>query len=85
MIGKQIQELEASLGRQKEINRVQQEIFDKFVELVYQLRTAQKNFFSTHANSYLAQSKRLEAEVDEVLAKIKHPQPDLFGDSRPIK
>ena len=81
----QIQELETSLNRQKEINRVQQEIFDKFVELVFQMRTAQKNYFSTRANGHLANSKRLEAEVDQVIQKIKYPQPDIFGDSRPLK
>lgn len=85
MIGEQIQKLEESLKRQREINKVQQEIFDKFVELVYQMRTAQKNYFTTRANGHLANSKRLEAEVDEVLERIKYPQPDIFGDTRPIK
>ena len=81
----QIQELDTSLNRQKVINRVQQEIFDKFVELVFQMRTAQKNYFSTRANGHLANSKRLEAEVDQVIQNIKYPQPDIFGDSRPLK
>lgn len=60
----------------------------QFVELVVEMRRAQKRFFKDRNYSVLQESKFLEKEVDERAAEILNGfnqnevnQPDLFGES----
>lgn len=59
-----------------------------FVELVVEMRRAQKKFFKSRNYTVLQESKILEKEVDERAAEILNGfnqdevnQPDLFGAS----
>lgn len=60
----------------------------QFVELVLEMRRAQKKFFKSRNYTVLQESKILEKEVDERAAEILNGfnqnevnQPDLFGAS----
>lgn len=60
----------------------------QFVELVVEMRRAQKRFFKSRNYTVLQESKILEKEVDERAAEILNGfnqnevnQPDLFGES----
>ena len=60
----------------------------QFVELVVEMRRAQKKFFKSRNYTVLQESKILEKEVDERAAEILNGfnhhvenQPDLFGAS----
>lgn len=60
----------------------------QFVELVIEMRRAQKKFFKSRNYTVLQESKILEKEVDERAAEILNGfnqnevnQPDLFGES----
>lgn len=60
----------------------------QFVELVIEMRRAQKRFFKGRNYTVLQESKILEKEVDERAAEILNGfnrnevnQPDLFGES----
>lgn len=60
----------------------------QFVELVVEMRRAQKKFFKSRNYTVLQESKILEKEVDEKAAEILNGfkqdvenQPDLFGES----
>lgn len=60
----------------------------QFVELVVEMRRAQKKFFKSRNYTVLQESKILEKEVDERAAEILNGfnqnevnQPDLFGES----
>ena len=53
--------------------------YQEFIELVKQMRTAQKNFFATRNINYLSESKKLEKQVDSILwPKIDDAQKSLF-------
>lgn len=41
-----------------------------FFELVRKMRVAQKGYFATRAQGYLAESKQLEREVDREIARV---------------
>lgn len=43
---------------------------DKFIDLVAEMRTAQKNYFSSRSPYALSKSKRLECDVDRALAEL---------------
>lgn len=43
-----------------------------FMQRVYTLRKAQKNYFKTRSYRDLAMAKKLEQEIDNELAKIMH-------------
>jgi hypothetical protein len=45
-------------------------IQSEFIELVEQMRTAQKNYFRTRSKTILEQSKALERQVDAVIAQL---------------
>lgn len=60
----------------------------QFVELVVEMRRAQKKFFKSRNYTVLQESKILEKEVDERASEILNGfnqnevnQPDLFGES----
>jgi len=52
----------------------------KFEELVYAMRYAQRQYFKSRENRFLAESKRYEAEVDKYLMEKlnEQKQPKLF-------
>ena len=45
--------------------------YRNFVELVFKMRQAQREFFATHHYKTLQLSKKLEARVDEELVHIR--------------
>ena len=45
-----------------------------FEKLVYEMRSAQKEYFRTRCNAYLLHSKQLEKRVDEYLREKKNKQ-----------
>lgn len=52
--------------------------YRNFVELVFKMRQAQREFFATHHYKTLQLSKKLEARVDEELLhlrQINYPTP----------
>lgn len=49
-----------------------------FILKVAEMRTAQKEYFKTRDNQWLNQSKKLEREVDKMLASLASPQKDLL-------
>ena len=52
---------------------------NEFAELVLKMRTAQRNYFATRNANYLAESKKLEKQVDAVLwPKIEDTQKSMF-------
>ncbi|MBO4620340.1 MAG: hypothetical protein J5654_09555 [Victivallales bacterium] len=54
---------------------------NEFEKLVYSMRFAQRQWFKSHENRFLAESKRLEAEVDKHLREKMEAerQPSLFS------
>ena len=44
----------------------------EFIESVKALRKAQKEYFRTRSTASLTKAKRLEREVDDMLAQIDH-------------
>jgi hypothetical protein len=52
--------------------------YDAFVDLVSNLRAAQREFFRTKSSAALEQSKRLEKQVDAAIREYRE-QPSLFG------
>lgn len=55
--------------------------FGEFVDKVSEMRNAQKSYFRTRSREFLERSKRLEREVDTVIAAFYNPQGDLFIES----
>lgn len=55
---------------------------NEFVKLVAQMREAQRNYFKTRDRSWLAKSKALERQVDNLIMVMNNPQQDLFGGSK---
>lgn len=55
---------------------------NEFVKLVAQMREAQRNYFKTRDHSWLAKSKALERQVDNLIMVMNNPQQDLFGGSK---
>ena len=51
-----------------------------FKLLVLEMRTAQKAYFANRTNSSLQLSKKLEAEIDAILAKAPR-QLDLYSET----
>ncbi|BFM40739.1 hypothetical protein OLK001_26650 [Synechocystis sp. LKSZ1] len=43
-----------------------------FVEIVREMREAQRNYFATRSKNWLTKAKRLESWVDGVLESSKH-------------
>lgn len=52
--------------------------FERFVELVANMRHNQRRYFATRRPEVLETSKRLEKEVDEAVAEIVGHQKKLF-------
>jgi hypothetical protein len=50
----------------------------EFIELVRQMRTAQKEYFKTRTKDALNRSKELERKVDAELQSINDTQQTLF-------
>lgn len=50
----------------------------EFIDLVYAMRQAQKDYFKTRSKQALERSKRLEAEVDQVISSRKAKQLSLL-------
>ncbi|MBQ4432858.1 MAG: hypothetical protein II894_01730 [Bacteroidales bacterium] len=46
---------------------------ENFLKKVEQMRNAQKNYFKTRSLEWLKESKRLEAEVDDLVVIGKQP------------
>ena len=55
---------------------------EKLKSAVSEMRKAQKEYFKTKSWQALEESKRLEKEVDKLLAEDR--QPTLFGDGNPV-
>lgn len=51
---------------------------NEFEKLVYEMRSAQKEYFRTRSKEVLQQSKQLERRVDEYLKDKKNDQQTLF-------
>ena len=51
--------------------------FEKFIKLVDQMRTAQKEYFKSRSGASLTKSKSLERQVDSEIANFKNP--NLFS------
>lgn len=51
---------------------------NEFEKLVYEMRSAQKEYFRTRSKDVLQQSKQLEKRVDEYLRDRKANQLTLF-------
>jgi hypothetical protein len=49
----------------------------EFVELVQQMRTAQKLYFRERTPRTLAAAKSLEHEVDRVIERLTHPRAEV--------
>ena len=56
----------------------------EFEQLVHEMRQAQRNYFRSRENRFLAESKRLESEVDKYLrARMEaERQPRLFDNNQ---
>ena len=52
--------------------------FREFVELVEEMRHAQKDFFRTRSPTVMAQCKRLERKLDAACRQIREGQRGLF-------
>jgi hypothetical protein len=50
----------------------------EFIELVRQMRAAQKEYFKTRSKDVLNRSKELERKVDNYLQSINNTQQTLF-------
>ncbi|MBQ9446135.1 MAG: hypothetical protein IJU61_06050 [Victivallales bacterium] len=53
---------------------------ENFLKKVEQMRNAQKNYFKTRSLEWLKESKRLEAEVDDLVVIGKQPS-DIPADN----
>jgi hypothetical protein len=53
---------------------------ENFIKKVEQMRNAQKNYFKTRSLEWLKESKRLEAEVDDLVVIGKQPS-DIPADN----
>lgn len=51
---------------------------NEFEKLVYEMRSAQKEYFRTRSKDVLQHSKQLERRVDEYLKAKENNQPTLF-------
>ena len=51
---------------------------NEFEKLVYEMRSAQKEYFRTRSKDVLQQSKQLEKRVDEYLKEKENNQLTLF-------
>lgn len=51
---------------------------NEFEKLVYEMRSAQKEYFRTRSKDVLQQSKQLEKRVDEYLKEKENKQLTLF-------
>lgn len=47
----------------------------EFIEAVKEMRKAQREFFSNRSNAALGRSRKLEREVDAMLAQIERLRP----------
>lgn len=52
--------------------------FEEFVELVEEMRHAQREYFRTRRFSTLEQARRAEKKVDAVCARLRTGQQELF-------
>lgn len=52
--------------------------FEEFVELVKKMRHQQRRYFATRNKEVLAESKKLEQQVDSIIAKMNDTQLNLF-------
>ena len=48
--------------------------YKEFVDLVGELRQAQRKYFNTRSYSDLAEAKKLEKQVDDALEDINNPK-----------
>ena len=53
-------------------------VMNEFEKLVYEMRSAQINYFRTRSKEVLQLSKQLEKRVDEYLIDKKNKQQTLF-------
>ncbi len=51
---------------------------EEFIELVQQMRSAQKEFFRTKSTTALTVAKRLERNVDLALRRLNGEQKEFF-------
>ena len=49
----------------------------EFIELVAQMRAAQRNYFATRDGAVLKRSKELERQVDDYIAQVKQKAEQL--------
>lgn len=49
----------------------------EFIDLVCQMRSAQKRFFRTHLHDDMEQAKQYERQVDQALRDFKEPKNQL--------
>lgn len=52
--------------------------FEEFIELVKKMRHQQRRYFATRNKEVLAESKKLEQQVDSIIAKMNDTQLNLF-------
>lgn len=52
--------------------------FEEFVELVKKMRHQQRRYFATRNKEVLEESKKLEQQVDSIIAKMNDTQLNLF-------
>ena len=52
--------------------------FEEFAEKVKQMRHYQKRYFATRDKTIMQESKKLEAEIDEIINKLFNRQMNLF-------
>lgn len=64
---------------EKAMKELSKEEVERFVLLVQQMRTSQKDYFSQRTKSALERSKKLEREVDTAIQNIFYPQQNLFN------
>lgn len=61
------------------VSEISDEItLENFSELVKSMRHQQRRYFATRSKEVLAESKKLEAKVDAVIAKLYDKQMSLF-------
>ena len=52
--------------------------YEQFIDLVAEMRQAQKEYFKTRDRNILSKSKQLEAQVDAEINKVNSKQLNLF-------
>ena len=52
--------------------------FEEFIELVKKMRQQQRRYSATRNQEVLAESKKLEQQVDSIIAKMSDTQLSLF-------